>query len=454
MKKITAVFLITIIFLEMIIISGCSPGKGKELRIFDSNGEEIALLQSISDGYKELDGNDRRAYIEAVLSESEEIIAEERSCSVEEARDYLLKKECAVHTAFDDRVYESVKNAYESQGISELDFGCAVTDLHGGLLALFSAGSDNGIYVNYATEKTPPYSSFKPLCVYTPAIENGLAVWSSVYLDSPIKTVERENGQITDWPANATGIYTNENKSLFYAIKTSLNTVAVRCMQTVGVNNSFDFLDSKFGLSLDFEKKKAALYGDDEVIGNVTLGYLYEGVSPADMAGYYQIFANGGSYCKPHTVLKICDKNEETVYEYKLEEKQVIKSSTAYIMNRLLQNVVTAGGTGENARCEGVSVGGKTGTGDLGNWFVGFTPQYTCAVWHGTELEKNNSCEIFSEAVSCFEYTSDKDYPDCAEIKKAAFCSESGMLFSEKCRKADMGYYASDSIPEACNIHN
>lgn len=454
MKKIMAFFLTAVIFAELIIISGCSPGKSKGLRIKDINGGELATLQSISDGCTELEGNDRRAYLEAVLSEIEAAVAEAQGCTVKKAREYLLKNECTVYTAFDDRVFEAVKKAYESRGIKELDFGCAVTDLQGNLTALYSSGSVDGNYVNFATEKTPPYSSFKPLCVYAPAIENGLAGWSTVYPDSPIKKIEGENGQKYDWPVNATKTYTNENTSLAYAIKISLNTVAVRCMQTVGVKNSLDFLESKFGLTLDFEKKKAELYGEDEVIGNVALGHLYEGVSPADMAGYYQVFANGGSYRKPHTVLKICDKSGETVYENKSEEKRVIKSSTAYIMNRLLQNVVTAGGTGENARCEGVSVGGKTGTGDLGNWFVGFTPQYTCAVWHGTELVKNNACEIFSEAVSGFDNSAKKNYPSCAEIKRAAYCTESGMLFSSKCRRADMGYFASDNIPETCNKHN
>ena len=454
MKKITSFLIAAIVLAQTAVISGCSQGKGKGVSIIGKGGEELALIQSISDGRKELEENDRRAYLEAVLSEAEELITKTRGCTVQKARDYLTGNECAVYTAFDDRTFESVKKAYASRNFEELTFGCAVTDLHGNLLALYSAGSGADKYVNYATEKTPPYSSFKPLCVYTPAIENGLAVWSSVYPDSPIKKIEGENGEKYDWPVNATKTYSNKNTSVAYAIKTSLNTVAVRCMQTVGVKNSFEFLESKFGLSLDFEKKKAALYGEDEVIGNVALGHLYEGVSPADMAGYYQIFANGGSYTKPHTVLKICDKNGDTVYEYKAESEQVIKSSTAYIMNCLLQNVVTLGGTGEKAGCEGVYVGGKTGTGDSGNWFVGFTPQYTCAVWHGTELVKNNACEIFSEAISGFANDEGKAFPYCAGIKKAAYCCESGMLISQKCREVDMGFFASDNIPGVCDKHN
>lgn len=453
MKKSAALLLTLIIFAQMMFFSGCSLGKGKKLKILSADGTELALLESISDGFTELDGNGCRAYLEAVLSESEELTAGLLGCDTEKARDYLIKNGCVIYTAFDKKVFDSVKTAYEAQGIDSLKFGCAVTDLHGGILALYSAGEGKEGYVNYAVKNTPPYSSFKPLCVYTPAIDKGLEVWSSVYPDSPVKQIT-ENGQKTDWPANATNTYTNKNTDLAYAIKTSLNTVAVRCMQTLGVSNSFDFLERSFGLTLEYEKKKAELYGEDEVIGNVALGYLNDGVSPVDMAGYYQIFANAGNYFKPYTVLKICDRGGNTLYKNNTKPTQIIKNTTAFIMNRLLQNVVTAKGTGEKAACKGVYVGGKTGTGDLGNWFVGFTPQYTCAVWHGTELIKNTSCEIFSKAVSGFENKTGMDFPSCDGIEKVAYCKESGMLLSGKCKEVDMGYFVSGNLPEVCNKHN
>lgn len=450
MKKYISFFLGLIVFVEMMLLSGCSEGESKNLKILSADGSEIAVLKNLSD---ELDGNEYRAYIEAVISESREIISDSLDCESEQADDYLINNGCVIYTPLDKKVFSSVKTAYEAQGVKGLKFGCAVTDLRGEILTLYSAGDGDDGFVNYATRQTPPYSSFKPLCVYTPLIENGLAEWSSVYPDSPVKKIKKDDKEV-DWPANATGIYSNKNTDIAHAVKTSLNTVAVRGMQTLGISNSFDFLESNFGLTLDYEKKKAEIFGEDEVIGNVTLGYLNDGISPSDMAGYYQIFANGGNYFKTHTVIKICDKKGNTVYKDGTTPTQVIKSSTAFIMNRLLQNVVTEGGTGKNARCNGVYVGGKTGTGDFGNWFVGFTPQYTCAVWHGTEIEKNFSCEIFSKAVSGFENKKGMDFPGCDEIKKAAYCSESGMLFSEKCKEVDMGYFVSGNLPEVCNKHN
>lgn len=456
MKKIITLFLVSAIFVEVALFSGCNTLNTKKIIINDFNGSEFVSFSNISESSSEIQSSENRAYIETALSESASIISEQRNCSIEKARKYLLDNQCVIYTYFDKKSFDAIKNAYKNFEASNLGFGCAITDLQGNLLAIYSAGtSENGSdYVNFATQKTSPYSSFKPLCVYTPAIENGLVNWSTVYEDSPFKKIENEYGQMFDWPANSTNTYSYKNKTVASAVKVSLNTVAVKCMETVGVTNSLDFLEQRFGLTLEFEKNKTETYGEEETIGNVALGHLYEGVSPVDMAGYYQVYANGGIYTKPHTVLKICNKEGETIYEYESDSKQVIKGTTYYIMNQLLQNVVTIGGTGEQAHRDGILIGGKTGTGDLGNWFVGFTPQYTCAVWHDTQIVKNNASEIFGNVISGLDNDENIDFSTCNGIKKALYCTESGKLFSEKCKNVDVGYFALDNLPEICDAHN
>ena len=64
--------------------------------------------------------------------------------------------------------------------------------------------------------------------------------------------------------------------------------------------------------------------------------------------------------------------------------KQVIVEETAYIMNRLLKEVVSKDGTGKAAALKNVEVCGKTGTSRdyKDNWFVGMTPEYSCTVWY------------------------------------------------------------------------
>ena len=453
-KNIAGIVLAASIGVGVVCGTGCSVGTKGSLTIVDEAGTAIAVVEALSDERKELVGNAQRAYAEAALSECETVMAERYGCSVEKARRRMLESECVLATGFNSIVSSAVENAYRNLESDSLAFGCAVTDLQGTVLALYSAGENEEGFYNHATEATPPYSSFKPLCVYTPAVEEGEAVWSSVFLDAPVKKLIGKDGKPSDWPANANGIYSYESTSLADALKVSLNTVAVRCMQQLTVKKSLQFMEDTWNLSLPYEKEKEEQQGENEVIGNVALGYLNGGISPLDMAGYYQVFANGGVYTKPHTVLKITDKEGNILYEYQSESRQVIKNSTANIMNRLLQNVLSAGGTGEKAACDGIPVGGKTGTGDMGNWFVGFTPNYTCAVWHGTALTANHACEVFADAVRAFPAGDKKVFPSCAGMKKAAYCCESGMLLSGKCRKVDMGYFSSDAMPEVCNIHN
>lgn len=447
-KKIR-VMLAGIFLLQIGLLSGCS---GQEVKIYDGEDTVFASLHSSSLEKEKLEEG-YRAYAEIVLNEAVQLISEKENCEAEEAEKKLFREQYTIYTVFCPEIYQSLKDACQEYEDEKLSCGCAVTDLKGNLLAVYSAGEGEDAEYNYATVKTPPYSSFKPLSVYAPAIENGIASWSKMYEDSPIKQIEDSEGKMCDWPANATNTYTYEGVSVCTAIQKSLNTVAVKCLQEYGVDHSMQYLEENFGISLDAERSRAGLLGEEEIIGNIALGYLDDGVSPVDMAGYYQAFANGGTYLEPKTIVKICKESGEVVFEQENQGKRVMNVETAFVMNKLLQGVVSQDGTGRNARCEEVPVGGKTGTGDYGNWFVGFTPQYSCAVWHGTEIPENHAPEIFAKAVSSFEHDSSLDFPQCGTVRTAAYCLESGGLITGGCKKVGTGYYTSMDNPLRCNIH-
>jgi penicillin-binding protein 1A len=128
------------------------------------------------------------------------------------------------------------------------------------------------------------------------------------------------------------------------------------------------------------------------------IGGLKVGVSPLEMAHAYETLATGGNRVydpvlgAPHRgpigIAEIqcprakCHGKRKLVASPHL--KRVLPPEVASTIHELLRGVVTSG-TGQSAQISGVDVVGKTGTttneGDA--WFVGWTPQFTTAVWVG-----------------------------------------------------------------------
>lgn len=415
-----------------LVLTGCSGGGAT---VYDKDSNEMGNLDNY--GKSEFAG-----YLEIVNDEAVEIIKNQEKCTDEEAVELLSSGQYQIYTAFDESVHYAIQSVY-GQLDSDLAFGSAVTDLQGHLLATFSSSEDT----NYAVEATAPYSSFKPLSVYTPALESGDIYWSEMFKDSPVKKVDG-----ADWPANSTNTYSMEEVTVADAVKDSLNTVAVKCMNEYGVKKSLEFMEETFGLTLDFEKQKVNVMGEDEVVGNIALGYLQDGVSPVQMAGYYQSFANGGFYASPKAILKMCDADGNVIYRVEEEITRVISPEAANVMNMMLQEVVKDG-TGTAAAIEGLQIGGKTGTGPEGNWFVGFTPEYSCAVWHGPGTDSNYAAQIFAAVAGGWVHDTEAAFPESGTVKEDIYCSESGKLFGAGCTKFDKGYYLSVKCPDNCDRH-
>lgn len=430
------IIILPILLISLLSLIGCSGSKSV---VYDGNGQKIGML------------NDKEnAYIELAKNEAIDIISENESCSNEEAAKKLEKEKYKIYTAFDKEVYDHIDTVYNETEIDELDFGCTIVNSEGMIIAAYSKGESGK---NFAVEKNAPYSAFKPLSVYAPYFEKGGINWSKMYEDSPVKTITRSDGSTYDWPTNASNTYLYADVTVCEAIRKSYNTIAVKCLEEYGVRESIEFLESTFGIDLEYEKRKMNTQGYNEIIGNIALGYLEKGVSTTDMAGYYQVFENGGKYQEPKTILKIEKEGGEILYEFRDEAEQVISEETAFVMNQLLQEVVKPGGTGFAGSNPLVDIGGKTGTGSEGNWFVGFSPEYCCAIWHGTQSEENVAATLFANVFNGLNLDSKKEYPGCGLVSEMLYCQHSGQKMSKSCKKLGHGYYISSDCPPKCELH-
>ncbi len=435
-----------------IYLNSDSEDYEKVLRITGGDGTELtAPIEKADDIYVNDSAN--TAFVSLVLREALEIIGEKKKLSSEDAIKYLIDKGAHIETAFNKAVLDAVYDAYMQTDVRDSEFAFTACDENNALVCAFSVGEGDNI-----STPRPVFSSIKPLSVYSLALEQKKIHYSSMVADVPYKTITDENGESLEWPQNGVGYYTYHDVSVATAVKLSLNTVAVRLLKEVGIENSLDFLEDKLSVELSFERQKMESSGEDEILSNLAMGYLYNGITPVDMAGYYRMFSDKGFYEKPYSILKITDGNGKVIFEHESEKLQVLSEDTAFIMTKLLEEPFKHGGTAEKVRlASDIGIYGKTGTGDSYEdcWIVGVTPEYSMALWHnGESIGRNASSEVLAEVLRNLSLDASKKFSVCESVINAEYCSVTGMLAAEKCPVDNSGWYSADNMPEKCSLHN
>ena len=319
--------------------------------------------------------------------------------------------------------------------------------------------------LNRATSSLrPPGSSIKPLAVYAPAIELGKVLPTTMVEDSPWGKVDGR-----DWPVNASGVYKG-NVTVAQAVQESINTVAVKVLDMVGTETSFNFMQDKFHIELVRSWTKGNTTYTDIGLAQLALGGLTKGVSTYDMAAAYSVFPRQGSYIAPKTYTMVVDNNDEILLRNESQpEENTLSERTTFYMTEMLKNVVTGGtgATGTRANFSGQEIAGKTGTTtsrkDL--WFVGYTPYYTAAVWTGYDQQERLSTGLSNPSVTLWQQVMSevhkglayKDFnkPDSSKLKTVTYCAVSGKLPSAACSgHLITGTFYIDDVPtEVCTYH-
>ena len=203
---------------------------------------------------------------------------------------------------------------------------------------------------------------------------------------------------------------------------------------------------------------------------SLALGGLTDGTNVRDMAEAYSTFPNGGMYQGSRTVVRITqlvDGHEVTLVDNTLERDPVIKPTTAWYMNDMMQGVFDGGGTAAGLKIKGQHAAGKTGTTSENNdrWFVGYTPYYTAAVWVGYENPykmnlsgKNPAAVLWNKVmVPLHEGLDDKNYSDPGGRRSISYCMDSGYLATPYCEmdprgsRVATGSIFPESYPEGQN---
>ena len=176
--------------------------------------------------------------------------------------------------------------------------------------ALVSLNSDNGAIeamvggfsyeqskFNRATQSLVQVgSSIKPF-IYAAALEKGLTL-SSVLQDSPISI--QKPGQPLWQPKNSPDRYDGPMR-LRVGLGQSKNMIAIRALQTAGVDFTAEFLQ-RFG------------FKHDQYFASEALALGAASFTPLEMARAYAVFDNGGFLIEPYLIEKIQDNTGKDLF--------------------------------------------------------------------------------------------------------------------------------------------
>jgi penicillin-binding protein 1A len=255
-----------------------------------------------------------------------------------------------------------------------------VSDLDGGIRAMVGGRDYGASQFNRAVDALrQPGSSFKPY-VYTTALLNGFKP-SSVMVDGPVC--------IGNWCPQNYGHSYSGSVTLTQAITHSINVIPVKLSIALGQkedpksHNPAKLGRAKivkvarsFGIKAPLPDTPSLPIGADEV-------------TVIEHAVAYATFPNKGKAVTPHAVLEARTGAGDLVWRYDRDgpkPTQAIPPSVAADMAGMMSHVVSEG-TARRAALDGIPTAGKTGTTNAYRdaWFVGYTGNFTCAVWFGND---------------------------------------------------------------------
>ncbi|MBQ4290282.1 MAG: transglycosylase domain-containing protein, partial [Clostridia bacterium] len=297
-------------------------------------------------------------YTDAVIEDVIADLQKEYDMSRIAASRLLYSEGLSIYTCMDPFIQQTMedvfKNDYNFPSVaSAIRPECAMVVLNpenGNILGLVGGRGvkTNSRSYNLATmAKRSPGSSIKPLTVYAPALEAGEITYGTVIDDTPFMFNEKVSQwgttTYTAYPANLPAIYRGLT-TVNSAVERSVNTVAMKVLDKLGLENSFKF-SQKIGMTdiVETYTRVDGMVMSDISYAPLALGALTIGVSPREMAQAYTFLANDGIYSESRTYTKVIDKNGNVLLDNEQKSSVVVSDQTACIMTKMLQNVVKNG---------------------------------------------------------------------------------------------------------------
>ena len=271
-----------------------------------------------------------------------------------------------------DSLIEGIRATEEKNKYEGLQGAVLALDPHTGAVLAMVGGTDfaQSQFNRALHARRQPGSAFKPI-VYAAALSEGKTLVSMTD-DSPIE-FDRNEEEL--WkPKNYDGTFLGPIP-LIEALAKSRNLATIRLLNEVGVNSAL--------------RTAKALGIDSPIARNLSIALGSSGVTPLEMCVAYATFANGGLRPKPYFLREVRDARGNVLEKTAPTAEQAISPDTAYLMVRMMQEVIR-NGTGRSARKLGHNLAGKTGTTNENTdaWFIGYSPDLVGGVWIGFDTPR------------------------------------------------------------------
>ncbi|MDA8752811.1 penicillin-binding transpeptidase domain-containing protein, partial [Halieaceae bacterium] len=334
---------------------------------------------------------------------------------------------------------------------------------------------------NRATQaRRQPGSNFKPF-LYAAALDAGFTA-ASIINDAPV--VLEDSSLEGIWrPENDGGEFHGPTR-LRWALTKSRNLVSIRLLQQLGTDRLINYAE-RFG------------FNTAEFAHDLSLALGTHAMSPLEVATAYAVLANGGYAVSPFLIERIADNEgnivfaarpatvcrecdditvsaEEPAEELSMAEilaraaqqendlpraQRIMDERVNFILDSILQDVITRG-TGRRALVlERGDLAGKTGTtnGPMDAWFSGYNRDVITTTWVGFDNYTPLGRREFGGTAALpiwIDYMREalRDSPDVerplpAGIVNVRIDPDSGLLASAGQRNAIFEYFREEYVP-------
>ena len=432
---------------------------------YSSDGEQLASQSAVSS-----------YYVDATINQAIEELMQIYGIDYESASSRLYSGGYKIYTNVDLDMQSRLEQEYlDDSNFQSYEFkddellsSFICMDYDGRVLAVIGNRGEktsSRVWNNATMATRSPGSTIKPLSVFAPAIEQDMVTWSTLLKDEPIDLAAAGSTEPNLFPNNYSEYgdddphWTHKNMTVEKMLETSTNTGAAQIVRMLTPTYCFNFLQGNLGFTSLVQRDDSGR--SDVAYSPMTVGSLTKGMYLSELVSAYQIFGNGGTFHGHSFISKIADKDDKIVYEFDPYAVKAIGSDTAYVMNRMMLQVVEGkDGTGKAANLDTVEVIAKTGTSE--NWenltFVACTPEYVSGIWVGYEnpeaIDTSKYQSIPKIWKNVFGEIADegqvKTFKGDSNVSHLKYCTKTGCIATADCKSTAMGYFKNSNTPDTC----